>query len=46
MRGRGSGKAVVDIAARLQRLGLERYEQAFRENRIEADVLPTLTVEI
>src|SRR6516165_5767655 len=29
----------------LQTLGLERYEQAFRENRIEADVLPSLTAE-
>jgi class 3 adenylate cyclase/predicted ATPase len=26
-------------------LGLERYEQVFRENRIEADILPSLTVE-
>src|SRR5258707_297514 len=35
----------MDVAAWLQRLGLERYEQVFRENRIEADVLPSLTVE-
>jgi class 3 adenylate cyclase/tetratricopeptide (TPR) repeat protein len=35
----------MDIAGWLQGLGLERYEQAFRENRIEADVLPSLTVE-
>ena len=35
----------MDIAAWLQRLGLEQYEQAFRENRIEADVLPSLTAE-
>jgi class 3 adenylate cyclase len=41
----GSGEAVVDIAAWLQRLGLEQYEQAFRENRIEADVLLSLTAE-
>src|SRR6266478_3897222 len=40
-----SGEAGVDIAAWLQRLGLEQYEQAFRENRIEADVLPSLTAE-
>ncbi len=40
-----SGEAVVDIAAWLNRLGLEQYEQAFRENRIEADVLPSLTAE-
>src|SRR5260221_2565763 len=35
----------MDVAAWLQSLGLERYEQAFRENRIETDVLPSLTVE-
>ena len=29
----------------LRTLGLERYEQAFRDNRIGADVLPSLTVE-
>src|SRR6266478_5428999 len=40
-----SGEAGVDIAAWLQRLGLERYEPAFRDNRIEADVLPSLTAE-
>src|SRR6266478_7135115 len=41
----GSGEAVVDIAAWLQRLGLEQYEQAFRENDIDAEVLPELTAE-
>jgi class 3 adenylate cyclase/predicted ATPase len=35
----------MDIAGWLRSLGLERYEQIFRENRIEADVLPNLTVE-
>jgi class 3 adenylate cyclase len=35
----------MDIAAWLRSLGLEQYEAAFRENRIEADVLPRLTVE-
>src|SRR5258707_7651959 len=35
----------MDVPAGLKRLGLERYEQVFRENRIEADVLPSLTVE-
>ena len=35
----------MDIGAWLRGLGLERYEAAFRENRIEADVLPGLTVE-
>src|SRR6266853_5968931 len=40
-----SGEDVVDIAAWLNRLGLQQYEQAFRENRIEADVLLSLTAE-
>jgi class 3 adenylate cyclase/tetratricopeptide (TPR) repeat protein len=35
----------VDIAAWLKSLGLEEYEHAFRENAIDADVLPKLTVE-
>ena len=35
----------MDIGGWLRGLGLERYEQAFRKNRIEADVLPSLTVE-
>ena len=35
----------MDIAAWLNRLGLQQYEPAFRENRIEADVLPSLTAE-
>jgi class 3 adenylate cyclase len=35
----------LDIGAWLRGLGLERYEAAFRENRIEADVLASLTVE-
>ena len=40
-----SGEGVLDIAAWLNRLGLQQHEQAFRENRIEADVLPSLTAE-
>ena len=35
----------MDVAAWLQSLGLARYGQVFRENRIDADVLPRLTVE-
>src|ERR1043166_9458713 len=35
----------MDVAAWLQSLGLDRYERVFRENRIDADVLPRLTVE-
>jgi hypothetical protein len=41
----GSGEAVVDIAAWLQRLGFEQYEQAFRANDIDGEVLPELTAE-
>ena len=33
----------MDVAARLQGLRLERYEQVFREERIEADVLSSLS---
>jgi class 3 adenylate cyclase/predicted ATPase len=33
----------VDIAAWLRDLGLERYEQPFRDNAIDAEVLPELT---
>jgi hypothetical protein len=35
----------VDIAAWLRKLGLERYEAVFRDNEIDAEVLPRLTVE-
>ena len=35
----------MDISAWLQELGLERYEQAFRENEVGLDVLPKLTTE-
>jgi hypothetical protein len=35
----------MDVAAWLQGLGFERYAPAFLENRIAADVLPSLTVE-
>jgi class 3 adenylate cyclase len=35
----------MDVAAWLQGLGLERYVPVFLENRIEADILPSLTVE-
>ncbi len=33
----------MDIAAWLRGLGLEEYEPAFRDNRIDVDVLPELT---
>jgi class 3 adenylate cyclase len=35
----------MDVADWLRRLGLERYEPTFRENRIDTDLLPKLTVE-
>jgi class 3 adenylate cyclase len=35
----------VDVAAWLRGLGLEQYESAFRDNGIDAEVLPKLTVE-
>src|SRR5215471_15209950 len=35
----------MDVAAWLQDLGLERYVSAFRDNDIDADVLPKLTAE-
>lgn len=35
----------MDIARWLRSLGLEGYEQASRENRIGADILPSLTAE-
>jgi class 3 adenylate cyclase/tetratricopeptide (TPR) repeat protein len=35
----------VDIAARLNGLGLQQYEPAFRENAIDASLLPELTAE-
>ena len=35
----------MDIAEWLRGLGLERYEQAFRENEIDEKVLPGLTAD-
>src|SRR5215471_2876004 len=45
VRERKSGEAGVNVAAWLNRLGLEQYEQAFRENDVDAEVLPDLTAE-
>jgi hypothetical protein len=41
-----SNGATMDIGAWLRRLGLEKYEAAFRENEIDETVLPSLTHEI
>jgi hypothetical protein len=35
----------MDIAAWLRELGLKRYEQALRDNDVDAKVLPNLTAE-
>ena len=35
----------MDVGAWLRGLGLGQYEQAFRDNDIDADVLPELTAE-
>ena len=35
----------MDVADWLRKLGLERYEPAFRANEIDARVLPSLTAE-
>ena len=35
----------MDVGAWLRGLGLERYEQAFRDNDVDAEVLPELTAE-
>jgi len=35
----------VDVGAWLKSLGLEQYEAAFRENGVDAEILPTLTGE-
>jgi SAM (Sterile alpha motif) domain-containing protein len=35
----------MDVAAWLQRLGLERYVPAFRDNDVDAEVLLRLTAE-
>jgi class 3 adenylate cyclase len=40
-----SGERRLDVAAWLRQLGLERYEQAFRENEIDFSVLPSLTAD-
>ena len=35
----------MDLGGWLRRLGLEQYEAAFRENKIDNTVLPSLTAE-
>ena len=48
MNGRGServGEASVDIAAWLHSLGMQQYEEAFRDNAIDPALLPELTAD-
>src|SRR6516165_8667988 len=45
MRRRRARNDTMDIGGWLRELGLERYEQAFRENEIDLRVLPKLTTE-
>ena len=35
----------MDVGGWLRSLGLEEYEKAFRENKVDAAVLPKLTAE-
>ena len=35
----------MDVVVWLRKLGLERYEAAFRDNDIDAEVLPNLTAD-
>src|SRR5262245_8617978 len=35
----------MDVGDWLRKLGLERYETAFRENKIDSEILPKLTAE-
>ena len=45
MRGNPDWGAVMDIVVWLRSLGLGKYEAAFRENKIDETVLPSLTQE-
>jgi class 3 adenylate cyclase/tetratricopeptide (TPR) repeat protein len=40
-----AGGTAVNVASWLRRLGLERYEVAFHENDVDAELLPTLTAD-
>src|SRR6516162_388657 len=42
---RSLGAPVMDVGGWLRRLGLEQYEAAFHENKIDDTVLPSLTAE-
>src|ERR1700759_3785623 len=38
-------EVVVDVGGWLKSLGLEQYEAVFRENDVDAEILPTLTAD-
>jgi hypothetical protein len=40
-----AGATAVDVAGWLRDLGLDRYEATFRENDVDAELLPTLTAD-
>src|ERR1700676_3017899 len=40
-----AGRTVMSVGNWLRTLGLERYEEAFRENSVTADLIPSLTAE-
>jgi class 3 adenylate cyclase/tetratricopeptide (TPR) repeat protein len=40
-----AGDTAVDVASWLRDLGLERYEATFRENDVDAELLPNLTAD-
>jgi len=41
----GGERAIMDVGDWLRSLGLEQYEAAFRDNAIDASILPSLTAE-
>jgi class 3 adenylate cyclase/predicted ATPase len=45
MRCQANWGAIMDVGGWLRRLGLEQHEAAFRENKIDDTVLPSLTAE-
>src|SRR5271165_2372318 len=40
-----TGRTVMDVGDWLRSLGLEKYEEAFRENAVTTDLIPSLTAE-
>src|SRR5262249_10219863 len=42
---RANQRTAMDVGGWLRKLGLEQYEPAFRENKIDSKILPRLTAE-